>query len=187
MATAVLRLPAGETALDPGFPEEVARLSGQPLELCFQCQKCASGCYPTQEGDYTPNQIMRLIQYGARDAVLQSRTIWLCTSCETCGLRCPNGIRMAEVMDVLREMAVAGGISPSGETAPLFHRLFLGEVRATGRVQETMLMMKFKLRTGNLFSDVDLGWRLFRRGKLPLLPRLKKDPAVRQIFQRTGG
>ncbi|MCL6636167.1 MAG: 4Fe-4S dicluster domain-containing protein [Peptococcaceae bacterium] len=187
MATATLHLPAGEITVDGAFREEVARLSGQPLELCFQCQKCASGCYPTQEGDYTPNEIMRLIQYGARDAVLRSRTIWLCTSCETCGLRCPNGIRIAEVMDTLKQMAVERGITPAGELGPMFHKLFLNEIRAAGRVHETMLMLKYKLKTGNLFADMKLGWQLFRRGKLPLVPRLKKDPAVRRIFERAGG
>jgi len=187
MATATLYLPAGKVTVDAAFREEVARLSGQPLELCFQCQKCASGCYPTREGDYTPNEIMRLIQYGAREAVLKSRTIWLCTSCETCGLRCPNGIRMAEVMDTLKQMAVARGIVPDGEISPLFHNLFLNEIRSTGRVQETMLMLKYRLKTGGLLADAKLGWQLFRRGKLPLVPRLKKDLAVRRIFELAGG
>lgn len=186
MAAGVLNLPAGKVEVNTGFLEEVARSSGQPLELCFQCQKCASGCYLTQDGDYAPNEIVRLIQYGAREAVLQSRTIWLCTSCETCSLRCPNGIRMAEVMDVLKQMAVACSFIPAGESSPLFHHLFLKEIRATGRVQESMLMFKFKLKTGSLWADVGLGWQLFRRGKLPLMPRLKRDLMVRQIFERAA-
>ena len=187
MATGVLNLPAGKVEVNTGFLEEVARLSGQPLELCFQCQKCTSGCYLTQDGDYAPNEIVRLIQYGAREAVLQSKSIWLCTSCETCGLRCPNGIRMTEVMDTLKQMAVARGLVPAGEVSALFHELFLKEIRAIGRVQEAVLMLKFKLKTGNLWEDMDLGWRLFRRGKLPLVPRLKKNPAVRWVFERVAG
>jgi heterodisulfide reductase subunit C len=94
---------------------------------------------------------------------------------------------MAEVMDILKQMAVARGIVPDGEISPLFHNLFLNEIRSTGRVQETMLMLKYRLKTGGLLADAKLGWQLFRRGKLPLVPRLKKDPAVRRIFELAGG
>ena len=34
-----------------------------------------------------------------------SRSSWMCLSCSTCSLRCPNNIDVAEGMETLRHMA----------------------------------------------------------------------------------
>lgn len=177
----------GPVTPDPNFREEVKRASGQDIELCYQCQKCASGCPVAQFFEYTPNQVIRLVLFGMREAVLKSPTIWLCAGCETCGVRCPNGIRISEVMDTLKEMAVDRGVAPGEPNTAVFHKLFLQDVRSRGRVFEAMLLARYKLKTGQLFTDLDLGWKLFKKGKLPLLPKGVQDrDEVRKIFDRTG-
>ncbi len=177
----------GPVTSDPNFREEVIRVSGQDIELCFQCQKCTSGCPVAQYFQYTPNQVIRLVLFGIRDAALKSPTIWLCAGCETCGVRCPNKIRISEIMDTLKEMAIHRGIAPGEPNAPAFHELFLQDVRTRGRVFETMLLARYKLKTGQLLTDLDLGWKLFRKGKLPLLPKGVRDrDDIRKIFDRAG-
>lgn len=169
--------------VDLQWQTEITRLSGQPISLCYQCQRCTSGCLPAAHADYTPNQIIRLIQYGARERVLRSRAIWLCSSCYACDVRCPNGINISDVMDVLKEMAITGGLASLEENAPLFHRLFVKDIRRRGRVHEAVLMARYKLRTGTLWDDLPLALRLYRRGKLPVLAStVKQKQTIRRLF-----
>lgn len=174
-----------------GLLEEVKERSGQPVQLCYQCQKCAAGCPVSTYSDFHPNQIIRLLQYGMKETVLKSHLIWLCPGCETCGARCPNGISVGRVMDALREMAVREGVDGKGKNIFLFHREFLNSVRAKGRVDETLMLTRYKIKSGQLFSDLKLGLAMFRKGKLPLFPAgIKEKEQVRRIFlkaeQRNG-
>ncbi|OAT80277.1 4Fe-4S dicluster domain-containing protein [Desulfotomaculum copahuensis] len=171
-----------------GFAREVGEKSGQSIQLCYQCQKCAAGCPMGEFTDYYPNQILRLIQFGRKEEVLKSKGIWLCFSCETCGARCPNDINIAEVMDTLREMALAEKVPPGIKNAPIFHQAFLNSVKNRGRVHETLMMMNYKLKSGDLFSDLDVGLKMFQKGKLPILSRsIKNKGEVKKIFHRASG
>ena len=40
---------------------------------------------------------------------MASEAIWTCVSCLTCNTRCPKNIRIAEVIESLRGMAIRGG------------------------------------------------------------------------------
>ncbi len=156
------------------FIEEVKSRSGQPIELCFQCQKCASGCYMARFTDHAPNQILRYIQLGLKEKALRSSMIWLCSSCEICGSRCPNGIKMFDVMDALKKIAISNNIVAEKKIR-LFNDIFLDTVRSKGRIHEALMMAEYKLRTGDLFSDLDLGLKLFLKRKLPLIGKKVKD------------
>ena len=97
-----IRLSAG-TGED--FAGEIKRQTSQDVALCYQCGNCTAGCPYTEFFDYPVNQIMRLIQMGMREAVLSSKAIWLCATCETCTTRCPCEIDVAHIMDSLRAIA----------------------------------------------------------------------------------
>lgn len=173
-------------SVHPGFSEKIKSASGQPIDLCYHCQKCAAGCLPMAGfQERTPNQLIRMISLGLKDQVLKNPAIWLCTGCETCGARCPNGISIAEVMDAVREMAQVENMMAPGDKTPTFHRMFLNDLKSRGRISESFLMAKYKLRTGQLFSDLDLGLKLFLKRKLPLLPKgIKGKQNVHKIFDR---
>ena len=53
---------------------------------------CSDGCPVAYVMDYYPNQIIHMVRLGLKDKILNSTTIWLCASCETCATRCPNEI-----------------------------------------------------------------------------------------------
>ena len=76
--------------------------SGQKVTKCYQCGKCTASCPVAYEMDLVPRQIMRGIQLGLREEVLNSSTIWLCVHCMTCSVRCPLEIEVAKVMESLR-------------------------------------------------------------------------------------
>jgi len=111
--------------------------------------------------------------------------IWICTSCEICGTRCPNDIKMAEVMDVLKELAIKEN-NIKEKRIQTFNAIFLNTVKSRGRIHEIMMMGKYKLKTGDLFSDTELGMKLFLKGKLPLLSKkVKALKTLKKIFDRS--
>jgi len=87
------------------FKDRVNELSGENVDLCFQCGACSSGCPMTQEMDYLPSKIIRMVQLGLEEA-LESKTIWVCTTCFNCEVSCPRGIDIANVMEALRQLVL---------------------------------------------------------------------------------
>jgi len=85
------------------FKDKVAELSGENMDLCFQCGACSSGCPLTGEMDLLPSKIIRFVQLGLEE-VLNSETIWVCSTCFNCEVRCPRGIDIANVMEALRQL-----------------------------------------------------------------------------------
>src|SRR4030043_2088707 len=129
---------------DHSFLSEIIAASGVSLQACYQCQKCSAGCPVVDAMDLLPNQVLRHIQYGHRERVLGSKTIWICASCQTCSVRCPNDIDIAKVMDTLRHLSLKSGLKAGEGEIPIFHSVFLDSIKATGRIHELSLILRFK-------------------------------------------
>ena len=165
------------------FLSEVNRASGETIQACFQCQKCSAGCPIAYAMDILPNQMLRHIQYGHREKVLLSKTIWICASCYTCSVRCPNNIDIAKIMDTLRGLALRSGVEPGEKDIPLFHSVFLDTIKSKGRIHELSLIIQLKSKTKDFFKDAGLGWKMFCKGKIKLLPsRFGGGKEIREIF-----
>ena len=174
-------LPQDESQVS--FSSLVEEKSGQRLAVCYQCGKCTAGCPSAFAMDYPPHQIIRGVQLGMRDVVLSSRTIWLCAACETCTTRCPQEVDLAGVMDALRTIAYAEGIRSPEEDVPLFHRIFLGNVRQFGRVFEIGMIGFYNLFSGHYLKDVIMAPKMLLKGKLSLLPpRNRRGKELRRMF-----
>jgi heterodisulfide reductase subunit C len=92
--------------LDPKFKYEVAAHAGaENFKRCFACGTCTATC-PVAEvnEDYDPRKIIRMALLGMRKEVLSSDIIWMCVRCYNCYARCPQNVKFADVMTVLREM-----------------------------------------------------------------------------------
>lgn len=100
--------------MDPKFKYEIAKMhGGEKLMRCFQCGTCTSDCPVARFSDtYRPRQIIRMVQLGLRERVLNSDTLWLCAACFTCTDRCPQDVEVASVIRVLRNLAVEKGYVP---------------------------------------------------------------------------
>ena len=170
------------------FSARVQQQSGQDLSRCYYCQKCSAGCPTAYAMDVQPAQILKMVQLGLKDDLLRSAALWLCVGCETCGTRCPNGIAVAPVIDVLKQMALAEGVAISEARSLAFHRSFVDSIRRLGRVHEVSMLAEYKLRSLDLWSDLLLGMRMFRHGKLKLLPgRVARLQEVRAALSRAHG
>ena len=179
--------PQERPVLEPkrGLAERIKAKHGEDACRCYQCQKCSAGCPMTFAMDYPPSQIMRMIQLGQEDELLASKTIWVCLTCNTCSIRCPNDIDIALVIDALRERALDEGFRPAEEKVALFHRYFLDNVKKRGRTFEGELLARYQLRTGQAFQNAGLGLRMFLKGRLGLFPEsVSNKKAFREIFRR---
>ncbi|MFH1087517.1 MAG: 4Fe-4S dicluster domain-containing protein [Chloroflexota bacterium] len=177
----------GEESCDFTFTRQVRDKSQAGFDRCYQCQACSSGCPAAYAMDYSPDQIIRMVQLGLKGRVLGSSTIWLCASCQTCGTRCPNQVDVVRLMDTLREM-VATEKGARADHALKFHLAFLHGIRKYGRVHELEMIIRYLLTSLDISpsrtpDDVLLGFKMFIRGKLTILPkRIKGLAGMRHIF-----
>jgi heterodisulfide reductase subunit C len=177
------------------FSHVVKERSGEDIRSCYYCQKCTAGCPTAYTMDYKPAQLLRMIQLGQKDRVLGSRAIWMCVGCEACGTRCPNEIRLAPVMDVLRHMALDEGYEPDTAVYSL-HRAFLDSIRMWGRMHELTMLAEFKTRCllteypvffKGLLGDMKMGSDLILKGKLSFLPdRIKRMEEIKTLYEEAA-
>jgi heterodisulfide reductase subunit C len=158
--------------------------TGQKVNRCYQCSKCAAGCPVSYAMDYTPAQIIHAIRLGLDELALKSKTVWLCASCETCTARCPQEVDIAGVMDAVKIVALRRGVKPAVPRVASFYRAALGNIRVWGRMFELGMIADLKLRTRDFLKDAGLGMRMLRKGKLKVIPSLKGAKATRRIFRR---
>ena len=158
------------------------------ISACYQCERCTNSCPVSGYMDVKPHQVIRYVQLGWREELLQSTTIWVCLSCEMCTTYCPNEVSVAETILHLRSMAARSTVPPREKQLAVFHQTFLEELQRLGRVNEVWLMAALnrkpgilgeKLKSGELKKELELGLTLWRKGKLNLLPRRSK--AIKEI------
>lgn len=102
--------------LDPNFKYEIVNEPGGDSFLkCFQCGTCTASCpvrdvYP----EFNPRRIIRLIKLGAKEKVLTSSFVWMCSACYSCYERCPQEVDITSFMTTLKNMAAKKGLAPTG-------------------------------------------------------------------------
>ena len=178
---------------DYHFLDQIETAGPFQASACYQCRKCTNGCPVTFVMDLYPDEVIRLVTLGQREAVLGCDTIWVCAACETCTTRCPNEVKIAELMDCLKEMAVRTGVPAPQPQVLALHTSFLKNVRRWGRVFETAFLPEYLLRsgellrkwqTGTLSADLKLSWQMMRKKRFPMRPKIingKKE--VRNILK----
>ena len=110
------------------FADQVrAAPGGEHLMLCFSCGTCVATC-PIQWSDesYNPRRIMKMVTLGMKEDVLSSPTIWLCSACDMCYRRCPQGIHISDVMKAIRDVAMREGRAPVREIAQVNEQVCAG-------------------------------------------------------------
>ena len=84
------------------FVKKVKELSGQNLQLCFQCGMCTGNCPAAANMDVSPRRIIELAKLGLEEDIAGSRTVWVCASCLACTVNCPRGFDLSRVMEAIR-------------------------------------------------------------------------------------
>jgi heterodisulfide reductase subunit C len=167
--------------------DEIIRLSGVNINLCWQCRTCAGGCPFSDAMDYLPNQIIRLIQLGMKEQVIKSSSVWICVGCHTCSMECPQAIDMSSVMDAVKQTALAEGIKIGEPRVYDFHKAVLNSIQRYGRTHKLEIMMRYKLSQRDWFSDMDIGLKMLSKRKLDLMPsKVKQLSDIKKIFEKVA-
>jgi heterodisulfide reductase subunit C2 len=170
-------------AAGQGIIDHVKSLSGIDISACLQCKKCTNGCPVAGFTSPSPSEIIKKLQLGAGEELLDSEIIWVCASCATCFSRCPMEINMAEVMDALRVLAEAKGAAKPAGNAPLMNKLLLGTIKRFGRTYDLGAMALYKAGTASYAKDLDKLPTILKKGKIALLPPHGADrKTVKRIF-----
>jgi heterodisulfide reductase subunit C len=159
------------------------------LSHCYQCGKCTAGCPLNEEMDIMPSQLLRMLQLelpGYELKILNSLSIWLCLACDTCYSRCPQELKLSQVMDFLRQESLRKNlVNPKARDILKFHQAFLSSVEKNGKLHEVGLTIDYKLKTLNLLQDLFLAPSMFAKGKLSVFPhQVRNTKEIAKIFKR---
>ena len=92
---------------------------GEWVKMCMQCGVCAGSCPFGPHWEHSPQKIFMMIRAGKRDAVLTSDSMWMCTSCYNCVVRCPRELPITHIMHGLNLRSPLI-LAPKEADAPLF-------------------------------------------------------------------
>lgn len=90
--------------------EEIKAKGGDAFKLCYQCGLCDAVC-PWNE--FTAFSMRRLLRESAFGFVqIEEETMWRCTTCGRCLMRCPRGVDQIGMGIALRRLAAEYGVLP---------------------------------------------------------------------------
>jgi quinone-modifying oxidoreductase subunit QmoC len=158
------------------FLREVEEMveEGDWVKMCMQCGVCSGSC-PTnfQAGwDHPPQELFMMIRAGKREEVLTSNSMWQCTSCYNCIVRCPRKLPITHIMHGLANYAHRLGIAPKGQPTLHLGKLFWNNAVATGRVNELKLSLGLYFKDGfvqgikNALAMKDIGLGMIKAKRL---------------------
>jgi len=177
-----------EEALDENFLNEVRSTPGGERVIdCMQCGTCSGSCPLAYRMDYTPREINAMVRAGLRDEVLSSNSIWTCSSCYLCTVRCPREIKITDIMYVLKNIAMKDKRFLKKAKAPLLSKYFVNIVNRYGRNHELELTLRFFLRANPkaMLKHSFMGLQLFLRKRFTLFPkRIKNIKQLRTMVKK---
>jgi len=120
---------------------------GDWVKMCMQCGVCSGSCPLGDAWEHPPQELFMMIRAGKREEVLTSESMWMCTSCYNCIVRCPRGLPITHIMHGLANYAHRLGIAAKSNPTRRFAKIFWNNIASTGRVSE------LKLSIGLYFMD----------------------------------
>ena len=83
------------------------------LYVCIQCGKCTRGCPVTLRSALNIRRLVReaTLHYNT-ETIYEHRELWDCTTCSTCTIRCPRGIKPHELIMAMRAALIEEGRVP---------------------------------------------------------------------------
>jgi len=171
------------------FLKEVMKMpGGENILECIQCGTCAGGCPTRFAMDYSPMQLIKMINLGMKRAVLSSSTIWVCSACYTCATRCPRNVSFTTLMMSLKNRAIRENMVENSKDSN-FHKYFFEVVNKYGRIHEPELLVKLMDMTdfSSLQHNASLGLRLLKKRKLRMrAPKTEQNKWVNDMLEKTS-
>jgi len=86
--------------------DRILRISGVNTRKCMKCGKCSAACPAFNEMDIHPHQFVSMVEKGDIEALMESKSLWICLSCFTCVERCPRNVEPAKLIEAVRLAAI---------------------------------------------------------------------------------
>jgi Fe-S oxidoreductase len=98
------------------------------LALCVECGKCVASCpmaefYEKFSFLFSARGIIKKALLGLD--ILRDSNIWFCLECDTCAKLCPAGVKYAEFVEDIRQLAIREGITKDSQVCPRCGRYYL--------------------------------------------------------------
>jgi len=145
---------------------------GHMVKMCMQCGVCAGSCPLGNAWEHSPQKIFMMIRAGKREEVLSSDSMWMCTSCYNCIVRCPRQLPITHIMHGLAHYANRLGMVPKGQPTQEIAKIFWNNLVKTGRVNELKFSLSMYFKDGfvqgikNALSMQSIGLGLVKAGRL---------------------
>ena len=145
---------------------------GHMVKMCMQCGVCAGSCPLGPHWEHSPQKIFMMIRAGKREEVLSSDSMWMCTSCYNCIVRCPRQLPITHIMHGLAHYANKLGMVPKGQPTQEIAKIFWNNLVKTGRVNELKFSLSMYFKDGfvqgikNALAMQSIGLGLVKAGRL---------------------
>ena len=145
---------------------------GHMVKMCMQCGVCAGSCPLGSHWEHSPQKIFMMIRAGKREEVLTSDSMWMCTSCYNCIVRCPRQLPITHIMHGLAHYANRLGMVPKGQPTQEIAKIFWNNLVKTGRVNELKFSLSMYFKDGfvqgikNALAMQSIGLGLVKAGRL---------------------
>jgi quinone-modifying oxidoreductase subunit QmoC len=121
---------------------------GEWVKMCMQCGVCAGSCTFGPHWEHTPQKIFMMIRAGKREEVLRSDSMWMCTSCYSCVVRCPRKLPITQIMHGIAQYAHRLGLAPKMQPTRDLSLIFWNNCIKTGRVNELRFTLSLYFKDG---------------------------------------
>ena len=176
-----------EAQLRIAFLEHVGMIpGGEKIKTCIQCGTCTGSCPVSYAMDIPPRELIALFRAGDMETILRSKAIWICASCYACQSRCPENIKITDIIYALKRTAMERQIYSKKFPVHSLADSFMKSMFIFGRVNEPRLMVYYFLKSGfwKAFAYIPLGVKLARKGRIEYKPSKIKDiKGLRKIIK----
>ncbi|MCL6478716.1 MAG: 4Fe-4S dicluster domain-containing protein [Peptococcaceae bacterium] len=172
------------------FAKEIYALeNGHYTKKCMQCGMCDVSCATRKEMDCSPRELFLLMRTGKREEFFNANTMWMCSTCLMCKVRCPRGIPLVDVMHDLKSYAISRGYTSPPQAT--FYQAFWQEVFGRGRLFLGGVMARYYLKRGisetkKVFQMRELGMKMVMHTRIPIKPpkAIKGLKEMRAVVER---
>jgi heterodisulfide reductase subunit C len=163
------------------FTRDVLTLAGPEVRSCIQCGTCSAACPTAHLMDNSIRRLVKLVLEGKKEEALRSGSIWLCTSCLLCTVRCPRHIRPKVLVGALKDVFEREGRKGKDQA---YEDLFMRQIKDMGRISEAQLSARYLLANPlSAVQTMEMGLELFPRGKIIIeKDQIKGIDEVKKIF-----
>ncbi len=145
---------------------------GEWVKMCMQCGVCSGSCPLGNAWEHPPQELFMMIRAGKRDEVLSSDSMWMCTSCYNCVVRCPRELPITHIMHGLATYAKRLGLAPKNQPTAWFAEAFWNNMMKKGRVNELKLGLSIYFKDGivsgikNALANQKLGMNMMKAKRM---------------------